>query len=229
MINNEIPLEQRREYIHNQLQQEDVFKYIISMLREGNNKLIQAQKQLNQGMEIQTQRGAIGISRSKVIGDIICNSTLGDAIGVYTDTFLAHSVALPKLEKGNILITIKSCSRPEDICKKPSCYMKDFVQGNISLDPQLNCFSALGELTISSIPKKYYAILAYHFSTEEHLDYVKIVFFDSEIKHIIEEIDVPKQLLGNKEYVIDSKMKSIVSKGNIKSGDLKDKLKIKAR
>ncbi len=229
MINNEVSLEQRREYIHNQLQQEDIFKYIIGLLREGNDKLIQAQKQLNKGMEIQTQKGAIGISRSKAIGDVICNSKLGGAIGVYTDTFLAHSVALPKLEKGNILITIKSCNRPEDISKNPSCYMKEFAQGNIPLDPQLNCFNALGETISSSIPTKYYAILAYHFSTDDHLDYVKMVFFDSEMKHIIEEIDVPKHLLGNKEYVPQPKVESIISKENIKKEDLKDKLKIKTR
>lgn len=228
MINIKERVEEGKAYIEKELNNTELFKYIVDILRKGNKKAQTVKGILNEGAEIQTLKGSLGITRAKAISDEFCNNTQGLLVGVGSDIFMAHSVALPKLKKGNILLTIKSVADIKDIVKKPSCYMKEFTKFNTSIDPQTDLFSLIEPENTKkqSVEIMYYGIIAYHFSANELLDHVNIVFFDTEMKTILETIEIPEYLLGNKADIVYED-KPVLVEENIKDQSLKEKLKIK--
>ncbi|MGL6173316.1 MAG: hypothetical protein ACRC1P_01720 [Cellulosilyticaceae bacterium] len=228
MINNKERVEEGKAYIAKELNNTKLFQYIVDVLRRGNKKAQTVKGILNEGAEIQTLKGSLGIARAKAISDEFCNSTQGLLVGVDTDILMAHSVALAKLKKGNILLTIKSVADIKDIVKKPSCYMKEFTKFNTVIDPQTDLFGLMETKQAKKLPVEimYYGIIAYHFSANELLEHVSIVFFDTEMKTILEVIKVPESLLGNKADIVYED-KPVLEAVNIKDQSLKEKLKIK--
>ncbi|MGL4848674.1 MAG: hypothetical protein ACRC28_07060 [Clostridium sp.] len=221
MVDDKKEIEKIRGEIREKLSNESIQKELVRSFKVGLAKYANNRKA--EGIDVmESYVSSKGIERVGKIGNEICNNKNFETIGVKVDVILTCKI--PSIKIDNIMLTIKSLEKPENIVKKTSKYIKEYSALNRALDPQLDMLDTIDENIRNTTT--YYGIILYHVSSANILEYMKFVFLDAEAKRILFEVKVNDSVI-NSENKINHKDLRVVSEDSIKGKSLKGLLKIK--